>query len=92
MRVEWSSPAVSDLKAISEYIEHDRSLDTANRVALSIYEAAKSLGTMPYRGRIGRVENTREMVIPRLPYVVIYTVFDDRIMIVNIVHGAQKRP
>ena len=23
---------------------------------------------MPYRGRYGRIDNTRELVIPRLPY------------------------
>ena len=43
MRIEWSDHAVSDLKAISEYIEQDRSLDTANRVARGIYNAIRSL-------------------------------------------------
>jgi plasmid stabilization system protein ParE len=33
MGVEWSEPAVSDLKAISEYIERDRSVTAPNRVA-----------------------------------------------------------
>jgi plasmid stabilization system protein ParE len=28
MRIEWSDHAVSDLKAISEYIEQDRSLES----------------------------------------------------------------
>src|SRR6266567_4093965 len=32
MRIEWSPDAVSDLKLISEYVEQDRSLETANRV------------------------------------------------------------
>src|SRR5438445_10920072 len=32
MRIEWSPDAVSDLKSISEYVEQDRSLETANRV------------------------------------------------------------
>lgn len=47
---------------------------------------------MPNRGRYGRLENTREMVIPRLPYIVIYRVFEDRIIVLNIVHGAQRWP
>jgi plasmid stabilization system protein ParE len=71
MRVDWSAHAVSDLKAISEYIERDRNLETANRVARAIYACIQGLRTMPYRGRYGRVENTRELVVPRLPYVVV---------------------
>ncbi len=47
---------------------------------------------MPYRGRYGRLDNTRELVIPRLPYVVIYRIPGDRIVILNIVHGAQRWP
>jgi plasmid stabilization system protein ParE len=32
MRIEWSEHAVTDLEAISAYIEQDRNLETANRV------------------------------------------------------------
>jgi toxin ParE1/3/4 len=92
MRVDWSAPALSDLKAISEYIEQDRSLETANRVSEAIFDAVQSLGTMPYRGRPGHLEGTRELVVPRLPYIVIYRVIEDRVAIARIVHGAQKRP
>lgn len=37
----------------------------------TIYDAIPTLPAMPYRVRYGRLENTRELVIPRLPYVVI---------------------
>jgi toxin ParE1/3/4 len=94
MQIEWSQRAIADLKTISEYIEQDRNLETANRVTRAIYEAIQSLRTMPYRGRYGRVDNTRELVIPRLPYVAVYRVLADRrlVMILNIVHGAQRWP
>ena len=92
MRVDWSAHAVLDLKAISEYIEQDRSLETANRVTRAIYDCVQSLRTMPYRGRYGRVENTRELVVPRLPYFVVYRVSEERLLILNVVHGAQRWP
>ena len=92
MRIEWSAHAVSDLKAISEYIEQDRNLETANRVTRTIYDTVQSLRTMPYRGRYGRIENTRELVVPRLPYIVVYRVFEERELILNVVHGAQRWP
>jgi plasmid stabilization system protein ParE len=47
MRIEWSQHAVADLQQISEYMEHYRSLETANRVSRVIYDAIQSLRTMP---------------------------------------------
>ena len=92
MRIEWSAHAVADLEAISAYIEQDRSLETANRVARTIYDAVQSLRTLPHRGRAGRIENTRGLVLPRLPYLVVYRVYEDRVLILNIVHGARRWP
>jgi toxin ParE1/3/4 len=57
-----------------------------------IYESVQGLRTMPYRGRSGRIENTREMVMPPLPYLLIYRVFEERVLILNIVHGARRWP
>ena len=92
MRLEWSPHAVADLKSISEYIEQDRSLETANRIVRAIYDSIQSLRTTPHRGRHGRIESTREMVVSSLPYIVVYQVFDERLLILNIVHGAQRWP
>jgi addiction module RelE/StbE family toxin len=92
MRIEWSAQAVSDLKAISEYIEQDRDLETANRVTRAIYDVALGLRTMPLRGRQGRIEYTRELVLPRLPYIVVYELLHERLVILSIVHGAQRWP
>jgi toxin ParE1/3/4 len=44
------------------------------------------------RGRAGRIANTRELVLPRLPYLVVYRVDEDRVLILNIVHGARRWP
>ena len=92
MRIEWSAHAVADLKAISEHIEQDRNLETANRVTRAIYEAIQSLRRLPYRGRYGRVENTRELVVPGLPWIAVYEVLQERVVVLNILHGAQKWP
>ena len=92
MRIEWSENAVSDLESISEYIEQDRNLETANRVTRRIFDSVESLQTMPFRGRPGRIEGTRELVISRLPYIVMYRVLRERVLILNIVHGARRWP
>lgn len=92
MHIEWSQHAVADLQHISEYIEQDRSLEAANRVSGGrvIYDAVQSLRTLPHRGRLGRIENTRERNVQTLPYIIVYQVLDERVLILNIVHGAQR--
>jgi len=61
MRVDWTRRARSDLKAISEYIERDRNLATANHVTRVIFDTIQSLANIPYRRRPGAIENTREL-------------------------------
>ena len=67
-------------------------METANQVTRAIYDAIKSLPPMPHRGRPGRIENTRELVLSSLPYIIVYRVFDERLLILNNVHGAQRWP
>jgi toxin ParE1/3/4 len=50
------------------------------------------LRSTPYRGSIGREEGTRELVLPRLPYIVVYRVKENDVEILHIYHGAQHRP
>lgn len=70
MRVEWSQSAVDE--KIADWIEQDRGMETANRVCRHIYDLVQDLRAMPYRGRPGRVKDTCEFVIPRLPYLIVY--------------------
>ena len=67
---------------------------SARRVAQTIYDRAQALATYPYQGRRGRVEGTRELPLPPLPFIVVYRVVEpeDAIDIVNVIHGAQRWP
>jgi plasmid stabilization system protein ParE len=56
------------------------------------YESAGSLKSFPNKGRTGRVEGTRELPLPPLPFVVVYRIRKDNVEIANIIHGAQKWP
>ena len=93
MQVRWSPEAASDLEGIVDYIGRDNPA-AAQRIARAIYERAGALGTFPRRGRQGRVEGTRELALPPLPFIVVYRVLQnaDAVDIVNIIHGAQRWP
>ena len=57
-----------------------------------IYGSVGSLEKFPHRGRIGRKAETRELVIPNLPYVAIYRVRGSIVEVIRVLHGAQDWP
>jgi len=93
MQVRWSPAAAEDLEGIVNYIRKDNP-DAARRVARTIYDRAGELGRFPHQGRGGRVEGTRELPLPSLPFIVVYRVLEraDTVEIVNVIHGAQHWP
>lgn len=91
MKIRWAPAAAEDFAHIVKYI-HRENPDAAQRIAKSIHESASSLRQFPYRGRQGRVEGTRELPLPPLPFIVVYRVKNDAVEIANVVHGAQKWP
>ena len=91
MLVRWSPKAADDLARIVKHIRRD-SPEVARRIAQTIYGRAGALGAFPNRGRIGRVEGTREVPLPPLPFIVVYRVRERALEISNILHGAQRWP
>jgi toxin ParE1/3/4 len=91
MELRWAEDAATDLEHIANYLfEHAPRL--AEELVREIYGAANGLPTFPYRGRPGKKDGTREVVLSRLPYIVIYQITGDVIHVVRILHGAQKWP
>ena len=90
MRLRWTLAAADDLEAIADYLARHFPSFAANTIR-EITETIASLRSLPYRGRVGREEGTRELVIARLPYIVVYRVRNEAIEILHIYHGAQNR-
>jgi toxin ParE1/3/4 len=91
MQIRWSTAASVDLFRIIEYIRRENA-PAAEWVANTIYESVGLLNPFPYRGRMGRVEGTRELPVPSLPFLVIYRVTEDAVEIAGVIHGAQRWP
>jgi addiction module RelE/StbE family toxin len=90
MRLRWTPAAADDLESIDEYLtQHLPSF--AQSTVVEIYQTILTLRSTPHRGRAGREEGTRELVLPRLPYIVVYRVKDNDVEILHIFHGAQHR-
>jgi len=90
MRLRWTPAAADDLESIDEYLtQHLPSF--AQSTVVEIYQTILTLRSTSHRGRAGREEGTRELVLPRLPYIVVYRVKDNDVEILHIFHGAQHR-
>jgi toxin ParE1/3/4 len=57
-----------------------------------LVERIATLETFPHLGRPGRVQGTREIAFPPLPFVGIYEVRDEQIIVLRLLHGAQQWP
>lgn len=90
MTIRWLTTAEHDLIALTEYIAEDNphtTLQIFNKIRLSI----DKLRIHPYLGRERRIKRTREIVIPNLPYIVVYLVTKE-IRILAVLHTTRKWP
>ena len=90
MKTRWSPEATADFAGIIRYIRKDNPT-ASEKIAHTIYDAAVSLKSFPNRGRAGRVENTRELVLSPLPFFV-YRGTDNFVEIARVLHGSQRWP
>ena len=91
MKIVWSPTAVDDLAHVRSYIDqHDPG--GAATVGRRTIENIEDLRRFPSMGRPGRVPHSRELVITGTPFFVPYTVTENRIEIIAVIHGARRWP
>lgn len=92
MRIYWTDPAKRHLEEIEAYITADNPLAAIDVVMLILSVTSRTLSFHPYAGKKGRVEGTRELLIPGLPYIVAYRPIADRLEILAVIHTARRWP
>jgi len=91
MDLRWTREAAADLERIADYL-FEQTPDRAGPFVRALYDAPATLLTFPNRGRPGRKEGTRELVMSPLPYIAVYTVRGDVVYVIRILHGSQQWP
>ena len=91
MRVKWLRGALRNLHQAVDYIAQDNPVAVSD-VATAIWEAAIRLEPHPHMGRPGRLKGSRELIVPRLPYVIRYRSKTETVEILRIHHMAQRWP
>ncbi len=90
-QLEWSPRAGRDLLAIEAfYAEYSQT--TADRVVAEIRRSALQLVNFPRIGRRGQVAGTREQVIIKYPFLLVYRIVGRRVRIGRVLHQHQKYP
>ena len=91
MRLLRAESYGEDLERIAEHIARDKP-----RAALAMWDEIEAqverLRTFPNSGRRGRLKGTRELVVPRTPFIVVYRVGQDRVELLRVLRGAQQWP
>jgi toxin ParE1/3/4 len=91
MKLAWSVFAQTDREEIFDYIAAD-SPRAAVKLDERIQSQIETLAQFPRRGRPGRVEGTRELVILRTPYIAAYRIAGNTVRILRVLHGARRWP
>lgn len=92
MILRFTPEALADIENIHAYVAVRQTPARAYKVASLIRVALNRLTAFPSLGRAGRLAGTRELVIPRMPYIAIYVVRGDEVVIQRVLHQRQQWP
>lgn len=91
MRIVWTTAAVVDLEQISDYLLENHP-ELATTTIQRIFKTVSELKLFPGRGRPGRKEGTRELVLLQLPYLAVYELVGESVRVLRVLHGTRRWP
>ncbi len=91
MKIVWFKRAIWDLQSAKDYITQDNPI-AAQQIVQRIKNKVSLLSEQPGIGRLGRVPNTKELVIDRTSFILPYRVRDSRIEILLVLHSSRRWP
>jgi len=93
VEIRWLRKALRNLDSEASYIEKDDPA-AARIVVQRIFDAVNLLAENPALGHPGRIDNTRELVVPDARYIVPYRIMPrlNRVEILRVFHASRKLP
>lgn len=89
MKAVLTDLALGDLESLRSFVTVENPI-AAQQIVARLFEAIEGLLRHPGMGRPGRVPATRELVVA--PYLIVYTVESEQLMVLRIIHGARNWP
>ncbi len=87
---KWMPEALQDINNIKKYVVIDNLKASINITKRIIIFTETQLAQFQNIGKVGRVIGTRELIISKTPYFVVYKVKNEFVEILRIYHSAQK--
>lgn len=91
MKVRWTRRAYRQLEETLTFIADENPV-AAGQIAQRIYVAERLLSDNPAIGRPGRVPGTREWAVRGSPYLVGYSLNNNELIILALLHSKQQWP
>lgn len=91
MRLRYTARALAEIEQLQDYIA-ERNPVAAVDMADALHAQLATLTAHPHLGRPGRITGTRELVFSGTPYLAAYRVETDAVVILAVIHGAQRWP
>ena len=89
MQIIWEQDAIADLTQLRQYIAQFNPT-AATKTAGRIIESANLLIENPTLGKAGRLHETRELIIPKTSFTLIYFVKSHSVSILRVFHQSRK--
>jgi toxin ParE1/3/4 len=92
MKVRYSNLALAELDAILANIQAENP-DAAASFQARVRRVVERIGQFPESAQeVAERPGVRRVPLLHYPYVIHYTVYDDEVVILRIVHGARRSP
>jgi addiction module RelE/StbE family toxin len=91
MRVNWTKRALNDLEIEANYL-NEISPSIKDSFLEDVEGGIDLIKEYPELGRIGRVNQTRELILKKFQYILVYLVESSYIDIIRLLHTSRKWP
>ena len=89
--IQLTERFINQLRSQYEYIRSQNPA-AADRVRTRVLAGVKRLGEFPESGSAWKRAGTRELVLPGLPFIIIYQVKDDMVGVLSLLHTSREAP
>lgn len=89
-QILWSIPALDDMDAIALYHNERGDYDVAQNLFAKIFHATEILAKNPSMAKAGRVSGTREWLVKKAPYIIVYQDSNKELYILRVIHTARS--
>ncbi len=90
-KVKWHKSALDDVASVVTYTKNEWGKVQAGKVVGMLEQATVFLSESPRMGRRIRYKNTYALVLPKVPFVIIYQMSGVNVHIHQIIHTSRRR-